>query len=303
LILGGRFGGKYRVDPTKSITNAEYEAAKEAGIPVFTFVKQDVLNDHNLWQRNKEKKFAEEIEYPSIDKQEHALDIFKFIDAVRLAPVNNGFFGFRLAKDIHDALRKQWAGMVWEYLQNRTIAHQISLTNAAVGNLTVVSNKIEELVKSIYTSVDAQGAPGAIETIDMESKAEEFFVYVAQKVSDRKFVSEIKLETNKFSIPASWVEFLTECCYFEIKETTSDEGIASKILVYAGVKTTVKVTGPRSKAEEEEMQTLSESYGALLKISVNAQRKLLGKYLWTAEDSVQFSKQFAVGEKTRGNDS
>ncbi|WP_152988670.1 DUF4062 domain-containing protein, partial [Janthinobacterium sp. Ant5-2-1] len=82
LIIGGRFGGKYKVDPGKSITNAEYAAAIENGSPTFAFVKQDVLNDHNVWQRNKAFAFAKDIVYPSIEKQEYAEDIFKFIDAV-----------------------------------------------------------------------------------------------------------------------------------------------------------------------------------------------------------------------------
>lgn len=120
LIIGGRFGGKYKVEPRKSITNAEYAAAIQNGSPTFAFVKQEVLNDHNVWQRNKDLPFAKDIQYPSIDKHEHAEEIFKFIDTVRLAPVNNGMFGFRLGRDIHDMLRKQWAGMMFDYLQNRT---------------------------------------------------------------------------------------------------------------------------------------------------------------------------------------
>ena len=154
LIIGGRFGGKYKVEPTKSITNAEYAAAIENGSPTFAFVKQEVLNDHNVWQRNKEFKFAKDIVYPSIEKQEYAEEIFKFIDAVRSSPVNNGIFGFRLAKDIHNVLRKQWAGMMFEFLQNRGIAKQLDLTNAALGNLSVVSTKIEELVKNYLQQIN-----------------------------------------------------------------------------------------------------------------------------------------------------
>ena len=36
LIIGGRFGGTYITDTSKSIVNAEYEAARQLKIPVFT---------------------------------------------------------------------------------------------------------------------------------------------------------------------------------------------------------------------------------------------------------------------------
>jgi len=162
LIIGGRFGGKYIADKTKSITNAEYIAAREQGIPIFTFIKQDVLNDHNVWQRNKDQSFAKEIKFPSIDKQEHAIDIFNFIDQVRQAPNNNGFFGFNLNKEIFEHLRKQWAGMFFDYLQTRSLAKQFSTTNQTLAALTAASEKIEEIVKGIYQNVEGAGATEAL---------------------------------------------------------------------------------------------------------------------------------------------
>ena len=50
LLIGGRFGGTYVTDPAKSIVNAEFTAARERNVPVFTFVRRDVLDDHRLYQ-------------------------------------------------------------------------------------------------------------------------------------------------------------------------------------------------------------------------------------------------------------
>ncbi|TEB41597.1 DUF4062 domain-containing protein, partial [Flavobacterium circumlabens] len=52
LVIGGRFGGNYISDPKKSITNAEYEAARVKNLPVFTFIKREVYEDHRLYQKN-----------------------------------------------------------------------------------------------------------------------------------------------------------------------------------------------------------------------------------------------------------
>lgn len=215
LIIGGRFGGQYVADKGKSITNAEYAAARIQNVPVFAFVKQDVLNDHNVWQRNKDKNFSKEIIYPSIEKQEHAVDIFNFIDTVRLSEVNNGFFGFRFARDLEDMLRKQVAGMFFDFLTRRNISKQIQSTSDAVNSLTVVTKTIEGLVKSLYRNVAEASANEAIETLDNVAKAEAFFVEIARLVADKNFISKHRIDTSLATNPVDWRDGLVETGFFQ----------------------------------------------------------------------------------------
>ncbi|MFA0708939.1 DUF4062 domain-containing protein [Vibrio sp. 10N.222.48.A3] len=42
LIISGRYGGKFKNGNGESITQAEYNKARELGLPIFTFVKADV---------------------------------------------------------------------------------------------------------------------------------------------------------------------------------------------------------------------------------------------------------------------
>lgn len=284
LIIGGRFGGKYKFDPTKSITNAEYAAAAANNTPTFAFVKQEVLNDHNLWQRNKHLSFANEIIYPSIDKQEHAEDIFNFIDAVRLAGVNNGMFGFRVGRDIHDMLRKQWAGLMFEFLQNRAVSKQLALTNDALGNLAVVSGKIEELVKNIYRTVDKAGSTEAIETIDSESLGEEFLILMAQLVSDQKFISEQKYETDEGNFPHTWWLFLSRPGYCKIKTEVLPDGTDSVTLMTLVDKPLQPIKGALSKQDEVRNSIFQERYKSFLALPKDIQRNLSQKYFWTKVD-------------------
>lgn len=286
LVIGGRFGGKYVVDPTKSITNAEYSAAIANGTPVFTFVKQDVLNDHNVWQRNKHQQFVNEIQYPSIDKPEHAEEIFRFIDAVRLAPVNNGIFPFRLARDIQEVLTKQWASMMFEYLQNRTIARQIALTNDALGNLSVVSGKIEELVKNIYRHVDGVNANSAIEVIDNESLAEEFLTSISHKLNDKKFLGETLWEIyDKHGLPPSWPEFLTTYGFCEIKTETLPDGSEVKALYGLSEKKVFQLSGTIPKADLIAADSLQKGYEKLIELEPDTRLRLASKFFWTKKEA------------------
>lgn len=248
LVIGGRFGGHYTADKTKSITNAEYDAARVANVPVFAFIKQDVLNDHNVWQRNKDKEFSKEIVYPSIDKQENAVDIFKFIDTVRLSAVNNGFFGFKVARDLEDMLRKQVAGMFFDFLTRRNVSKQIQSTSDAVNSLTVVTKTIEELVKSMYRNVAEGAANKVIQTLDNVAKAEAFFVEIARLVSDKYFIAKHRIDMAISTDPVDWKDALVEWGFFQYGydkervlkrsklETVTIPENSEKMLTYLGVR-------------------------------------------------------------------
>lgn len=175
LIIGGRFGGAYKSDPDKSIVNAEYIAAREEGIPVFTFVKRNVYGDHHVYVSNRNEKILSQISFPSIEKQKNALKIFRFIDQVRSAPVNNGYFAFDFARDITEFLRKQWAGMFFDFLQKRETSNQLSVATSLIKNVSLASEKVEDLLKSLYRHIDEKGAAQSIETVEHRATAKEFF--------------------------------------------------------------------------------------------------------------------------------
>ncbi len=214
LIVGGRFGGRYIADPSKSITNAEYAAARESGMPIFTFIKNDVLQDHNLWQSNKAHDFAAKIHYPSIDNQAHALDIFKFIDEIRLSKSNNSYFSFSLPREIHEQLRKQWAAMFLDGLKQRNIAKQMLATNEALARLSSASQKIEELTKSIYMNIDSANAETSIRTIDRISQAKDMFHLIGSRIGDNEFLSPHPMDRLVDDPPSAWWEFLIASGYF-----------------------------------------------------------------------------------------
>lgn len=175
LLIGGRFGGNYISDTSKSIVNAEYAAAKEKKIPVFTFVKRNVFFDHNVFLKNKSNKALDNIVFPSIETNANAKKIFTFIDDVRLSSNNNGYFPFDFARDITSLLRKQWAGMFFEFLEQRNSQDQLKETTGLLKNISIASEKVEELIKSIYRHIDVVGAEAKIDSVEKKAICREFF--------------------------------------------------------------------------------------------------------------------------------
>lgn len=72
LIIGNRYGSKS--ESGKSITNIEYDTARQVGIPIFVFIKKDILNYLEVWKSNKDGDFS---------KQVDTTEIFEFVNKIR----------------------------------------------------------------------------------------------------------------------------------------------------------------------------------------------------------------------------
>ncbi|WP_417561227.1 DUF4062 domain-containing protein [Marinomonas sp.] len=238
LIIGGRFGGQYLADKEKSITNAEYKAAKNANIPVFTYIKSDVLSNHHIYSTNSKSDIADKINYPAIQKKEDAVNIFNFINEVRKESRNNGYEGFSNFSDIENHLRKQWAGMFFEFLKTREIKSQIDATNHLLSNLKNSNNKLEEIVKSLYisSSKDSKEAQESINSIENNSLMMEFFDtfhsllinsfhstidFLNTDINDQTHIKIAKISPKG----KSWSEYISALNIFELdfKEAISTE--------------------------------------------------------------------------------
>lgn len=169
LLIGGRFGGKAiseavsAVDFEKvkeiikagtvidderlSITHLEVLKAIEYGLPVYTFIKQDVLSDYKLYEKNKDKSIISEITFPSIEKQETAKYIFEFINIVRLRNSGNNIFPFKKETDIEEMLKKQWSS----YFQ-KLIKEQFSKKEKSDNNM--LEKKVDKLQKLIWRFIN-----------------------------------------------------------------------------------------------------------------------------------------------------
>ncbi len=207
LIIGGRFGGNYIADINKSIVNAEYIAAKELNIPVFTFVKNEVNEDHRIYIKNKEN--ANQIIFPSIEKQDFAINIFKFIDLVRSSKVNNGYFSFQYTNEIKNYLRKQWSGMFYDFLVQRSQYQIYEKTQNALTSISAINEKIEDLTKNILRSVNKDDADKVILDLDNENNAKQFFITIKKELSIDNYAISIELFKQSIKENENWYDFMT----------------------------------------------------------------------------------------------
>jgi hypothetical protein len=104
LIVGGRRGA---LDPAtgKSITNLEYETARDHGIPCFVFINHAVLTLLPVWKKNPSADFSPAVDYP---------EVFKFID--RIQTENRWTFVFDKTGEIQECLSNQLSFMFRELL-------------------------------------------------------------------------------------------------------------------------------------------------------------------------------------------
>ena len=99
LIIGSR-SGTLAPDSEKTITNIEYDRARERGLVILPFVKQDVLTARRLFQTNPKADFSTFVESTSI---------FHFIDQIASAKSDNWLHGFDSVEDIREGLRSQFS--------------------------------------------------------------------------------------------------------------------------------------------------------------------------------------------------
>lgn len=142
LIIGGRYGGNYKQED-KSITNKEYEEAIKGKIPVFALVEKNVWSDHFVYQKNKN---VDTIIYPNVDN----IKIFDFIDEVRKSENNNAIYAFGDFKDIEQYLKKQWAGLLYNFLINSIETKKVKDLFEEIHSAT---EKIEYYTKQVALNV------------------------------------------------------------------------------------------------------------------------------------------------------
>jgi hypothetical protein len=104
LIVGGSRGS---LEPKsgRSITNLEYDVARQHGIPCFVFVSQPVLTLLPAWQKNPKADFTPIVDYA---------EVFEFVAKIRAE--NRWMFPFSKTSDIKETLTLQLSTMFRQLL-------------------------------------------------------------------------------------------------------------------------------------------------------------------------------------------
>lgn len=288
LIIGGRYGGKFKENDT-SITNNEYKTAIKCKIPIFALVDSNVYSDHNVFTNNKGKDIADKINYPSIDN----IKIFNFIDEVRRSSTNNAIYAFKNFSDIEGYLRKQWAGMMFDFLAQRFSEEKSSITNKLLDDLTIATNKSEELIKILLKNKEGINASNVIHEVDQKIAAQRFFKLIVEKLGVSLYdicdgVDEISAESlvEKINASDNWVSFLDKINDIEVSEVVRNDdesGIVDIVFwpnfkPYLGGRQIGEITSD-GEYNYTETESLDESFKALKELDDSIKLEIFNQIL------------------------
>ena len=111
MVVGARYGS-VDAEADKSVTNLEFVEARARGVPVYVFVRKDVLAQMRVWKANPEADYSGIVDTPRV---------FELIDSFR-GGGEVWTFEFATAEDIVNTLRNQFAYLVQDALELRQLA-------------------------------------------------------------------------------------------------------------------------------------------------------------------------------------
>lgn len=209
------------------------------------------------------------------------MKIFEFIDEVRHVSINNGIFPFEFARDIQESLRKQWSGMFYDFLTSRKYQRELETTTKLLDQLTLASQKTEEMIKNIYMQYDKELMP--IQVINYQVEAKQFFERILREFNITK-IKTIDIESLA-EVPntISWFEFLesTGTFIYEpglVGEDSNGNEICEDVLfINGGVG--IGIGGPSfSNKRKEKIKKIEGLFDAYLKLNKEQRLTLLREF-------------------------
>lgn len=262
LIIGGRFGGQYHLDTSKSIVNAEYFAARHLKIPIFTFIKREVYEDHRQYTHNKIQKpeLYEKFYYSAIEKQSYALQIFEFINDVRKNETNNAIFPFEYGREVKDILLKQFSGLFYDFLWNRQKNIDVEKTQKILTDLTILGKKTEEIIENIYKKVDEKNAPQNLNKIKIETEATRFWINIIRifsvvlPIEDDNRMKEL----SNLKKGETWINYLLRTGKFKMTDYVVSENKIVHGLYHEITKKLLPVSATKGELETSEIAVITK---------------------------------------------
>lgn len=238
LLIGSRFGGTatpealseiqieeiekssnksdlVRDKDRLSITQVEIMKAVEADVPLFAFVDSKVHSDHHLYQKNKDKSFADEIVYPSIEKPESAKYIFEFINFITHRFANNAITPYSSFGDIEDHLVKQWS-MIFQRLLREERDKSIEGRRA-----DAMIEQIQDLKAAVLQSISAGSGRDIARSVLRYRRLADFLLQI------RIYNAEV----NFVEFSGSFEELLAEFCVIDVRPSQGSGLVAARTVL------------------------------------------------------------------------
>jgi hypothetical protein len=170
LIIGGRHGSMSKEDreslerdsekffgKIRSVTQKEYEKAREKDIPIFAFVDAQVLAEYNTYKASKENS---NINYAFVDN----VKIYELIEDIYTQRRNNFLREFSKLEDLTSWLRDQWAGLFSDFLKQKTNLSRFRNLEDQIQDMRRLVESLRTYNEAILRSVDEEGSKAIIST-------------------------------------------------------------------------------------------------------------------------------------------
>ncbi len=177
LIIGGRYGSaasdsqnslsiedlNRQYQQYNSITQKEYETARDADIPIFIFVEKGVAAEYVTYKENKDN---DSIAYAHVD----SINVFRLLDSIHGQRRNNLTREFEKLEDITTWLRDQWAGLFADFLIRKSSDGPLQTLALQLASLENVTETLKEYSESIIRGVVPEKSDKIISDIDERFK-------------------------------------------------------------------------------------------------------------------------------------
>jgi len=210
LIIGGRYGSAASdsQDPLSeedlnrhyqhynSITQKEYETARDADIPIFIFVEKGVAAEYVTYKENRDN---DSIAYAHVDN----VSVFRLVDSIYGQRRNNPTREFEKLEDITTWLKDQWAGLFADFLVRKSNAKPLKTLALQLASLENVTETLKEYSESIIRGIAPEKSDEIISNIDGRLKHKS----TLSRLSRNSFVSHLN-ETHNAPLESMLTAFV-----------------------------------------------------------------------------------------------
>jgi Domain of unknown function (DUF4062) len=107
LIVGARYGTQR--EDGRSVTNLEYLEAKKRELPIYVFVRNEILHNLPVWKANPHADFSQVVD---------STKLFAFVEGLR-GEAGHWVYSFEDVSDIVETVRHQWALLFTDAMAQR----------------------------------------------------------------------------------------------------------------------------------------------------------------------------------------
>jgi hypothetical protein len=111
VIVGKRYGSIG--SGGLSVTQNEFNIARQRGIPIITLVNEEVLSFKKIFDANPDAPIL----FPQVEEPKQ---LFEFIESIRTSAVNNGILTYKRVPEARQHVKRQIAHLVGDMLEART---------------------------------------------------------------------------------------------------------------------------------------------------------------------------------------